>query len=175
MENILDGINFITKRRSVATKKLASVVGLITSCICALGRNFVRFLIRSVNRDLCQIVDLYGWKGYVRLSSESIRDLCYLRDNIVALNGHVMVEGSEKIIFNQFFAGDASAVGGYLGDIRNNETLVSFPFTEEEMRGSSTLRELLVLYKFYVLGDISYLAGLFIVHYCRHDRIVKKH
>ena len=34
------------------------------------------------------------------------------------------------------------------------------------MRGSSTLRELLVLYKFYVLGDILFLAGLKIIHYC---------
>ena len=77
-----------------------------------------------------------------------------------------MVKGSETILFDQFFAGDASAIGGYLGDIQNNETLVSFQFTLEEMRGSSTLRELLVLFKFYVLGDISFLAGLKIIHYC---------
>ena len=163
---IIDGIKYITKRRSVATKKLASVLGLITSCICALGRSFVRFLIRSCNRDLCEIVELFGWKGYVKLAEDSMRDLRFLCENIGQLNGHEMIEGSEKIVFDLFFAGDASAIGGYLGDIRNNETLVSFPFSEEEMRGSSTLRELLVLYKFYVLGIISDLAGLYIVHYC---------
>ena len=77
-----------------------------------------------------------------------------------------MVEGSETISFDQFFTGDASAIGGYLGDIHNNATLISFKFTLEEMLGSSTLRELLVLFKFYVLTDIQHLAGLNIVHYC---------
>ena len=154
------------KKRAVPAKKLASVVGLITLCICALGRNFVKFMIGSVNWDLCSKVDMYGWKAYVQLSTESMRDLRYFRDNLSTLNGHEMVEGSETISFDQFFAGDASAIGGYLGDIPNNATLISFKFTCEEMLGSSTLRELLVLFKFYVLTDIQHLAGLNIVHFC---------
>ena len=91
IEAILSGIKYVIKKRAVPAKKLASVVGLITSCIYALGRNFVKFLIRSVNRDLCSKVYMYGWKAYMRLSTESIRDLLYFRDNLSTLNGHEMV------------------------------------------------------------------------------------
>ena len=38
----------------------------------------------------------------------------------------------------------------------------------EEMLGSFTLRELLVLFKFYVLTDLQHLAGLNIVHFCEN-------
>ena len=70
----------------------------------------------------------------------------------------MVMKWSETISFDQFYAGNASAIGGYLGDIANNATLLSFKFTCEEMLGSSTLRELLVLYKFYVLSDLQHLA-----------------
>ena len=158
MESIINGIKYVLKKRAVPSKKLASVVGLITSCICALGRNLVKFLIRSVNRDLCSKVDMYGWHSYVRLSTEAMRDLRWFRDNLSSLNGHEIVEGSETISFDQFFAGDASAMGGYLGDMVHNSTLLSFKFTCEEMLGSSSLRELLVLYKFYCFSDLQHLA-----------------
>ena len=79
-------MKYLLTKRSVPTKKLASVVGLITSCLCALGKNFVKFLIRSVNRDLGAKVDMYGWFSFVRLSHEAKKDLRWFRDNLSSLN-----------------------------------------------------------------------------------------
>ena len=141
-------------------------MGLITYCLCALGKKFTKFLIRSVSRDLCSKVDLYGWHSFVRLSPEAKKDLRWFWDNLSCLNGCEMVKGTEAISFNAFFAGDASALGGYLGDMIENSTLIYFPFTSEEMLGSSTMRELLVLFKFYCHTDLKHLTGLSIVHYC---------
>ena len=42
------------------------------------------------------MVDLYGWKGYVKLASDAMRYLRFLRENIVELNGHEMVEGTTR-------------------------------------------------------------------------------
>ena len=47
-----------------------------------------------------------------------------------------------------------------------NLTLLSVPFSEEEKVTSSTMRELLVLYKYYVGKYIGHLRGKNIVHFC---------
>ena len=45
-------------------------------------------------------------------------------------------------------------------------TLLSFPFSEEEAKGSSTFRELLVLEKFYASRKARRYAGRSILPYC---------
>ena len=82
-----------------------------------------------------------------------------------------MVEGSEALVINLALAGDASGVGGYLGNVTNNSTLLLVPFLEEEKASSSTMRELLVLYKYYVENDISHLRGSNIVHFCDNSGV----
>ena len=85
-------------------------------------------------------------------------------ENIQDLNGHEMDKGEEKHVTN--LAGDASGQGGYLGVLTHNKTLLSVPFSPEERGESSTMRELLVLHKYYMNNNLQQLRGLVIVHYC---------
>ena len=91
--------------------------------------------------------------------------------NIEDLNGHEMVEGAEAFVLDVAFAGIASGVEGYLGVLTNNTTLLSVPFSVEEKAASSTMRELLVLHKYYVNNNLDYLRGLEIVHFYDNKRV----
>ena len=73
-------------------------------------------------------------------------------------------------MFKVTLAGDASGVGTYLGNLESETTLISFPFTEVEGRGSSTYGELLVLEKFYTGGARDY-ARKTVLHYCDNQGV----
>ena len=64
------------------------------------------------------------------------------------------------------FAEDASGVGGFLGNFSSNETLLSLPFSKEQMEQSSTWRELFVLHAFYTSRQAEALRGKTILHLC---------
>ena len=112
---------------------------------------------RSLNRDLYSKVEERGLFCYIYLSASSKRDLKWLLDNIKFLNGHDMIQGEESHVVDLFLAGDASGEGGYLGDLTNNKTLLSLPFSPEEEIESSTMRELNVFYKYYMKNNLSHL------------------
>ena len=63
---------------------------------------------------------------------------------------------------------DASGGGAYLGNIQSETTLLSFQFSEEEAKGSSTFKELLVLERFYTSRVAGRYAGCSILHYCNN-------
>ena len=61
-------------------------------------------------------------------------------------------------------AGDASAEGAFLGDFSSQETLLSVPFSAEQMLRSSTWRELFVLHEFYTSDRSNYLKNKTVLH-----------
>ena len=95
-----------------------------------------------------------------------MEELGWWRGKLVELNGHVMVTSAETTVFEVTLAGDALAVGAYLGNILSETTLLSFPFSEEKAKGISTFRELLVLEIFYTSREAGGYAGKSILHYC---------
>ena len=82
-----------------------------------------------------------------------------------------MVTSLVTTVFEVTLAGDASGVGAYLGNIQSETTLLSFPFSEEEAKGSSMFRELLVLERFYTSEEARKYAGRTILHYCDNQAV----
>ena len=70
------------------------------------------------------------------------------------------------MLVNFLFAGDASGVGGFLGNYTSNETLLSIPFSSDQMEQSSTWRELFVLHKFYTSVGAEAFRGKTVLHLC---------
>ena len=79
---------------------------------------------------------------------------------------------SETIVFKVVLAGDASVVGAYLGNIQFRSTLLSFPFSEEEAKKSSTFRELLVSYRFYTSNKAGRYSGQSVLHYSDNQAVL---
>ena len=59
-----------------------------------------------------------------------------------------------------------SAAGVFLGDFFGGNTLLSLPFTEEQIKKSSTWRELFVLYTFYCSKEAEKYRGKNVLHLC---------
>ena len=129
-------------------KNVAKVAGKSMACYRAVGQ-VMRIMLRSGYQWVAVMADQFGWAGFDKLSEKVIEELRGWRENLADLNRHSMVISSKTTVFEVTLAGDASAVGAYLGNIQSETTLLSFPFSKKGAKGSSTFRELWVLDIFY--------------------------
>ena len=80
---------------------------------------------------------------------ESIEELLFWQENLLGLNSSPLRQSMAAVRVDIKMVGDASAAGVFLGDFTRGNTLLSLPFTAEQIKKSSTWRELFVLYTFY--------------------------
>ena len=106
------------------------------------------------------------WDWNLKLSAEALDELKFWAENLVSLNSSPLRRTQVPVLVNFLFAGDASGVGGFLGNFSSNETLLSLPFSKEQMEQSSTWRELFVLHAFYTSRQAEAFRGKTILHLC---------
>ena len=143
---ILDQVGvLITRRKSQhRVREVASVVGKLQAGVRALGQP-VRVCMRALYRDI-EKAPTWDWR--IRLSEESVEELLFWQKNLSGLNSPPLRQSMAAVRVDIKMAGDASAAGVFLGDYTGGNTLLSLPFTEEQIKKSSTWRELFVLYTF---------------------------
>ena len=163
VEKILEKILNLRKSSWVHVREVASVVGNIQAGARALGEQAVRVCTRALYRDVDRAPT---WEWKLRLSSEALHELKFWAENLVSLNSYPLRKTQVPVLVNFLFAGDAFGVGGFLGNFGSNKTLLSLPFSKEQMEQSSTWRELFVLHAFYTSRQAEALWGKTILHLC---------
>ena len=139
------------------------MVGNIQGGARALGEQVVRVCTRALYRDVDKAPT---WEWKLRLSEEARDELKFWAENLVSLNSSPLRRSQVPVLVNFLLAGDASGVGGFLGNFSSNETLLSLPFSPEQMEQSSTWRELFVLHSFYTSKGAERFRGKTILHLC---------
>ena len=163
VEKILEKIRSSLSSSWVHVREVASVVGNLQAGARALGEQAVRVCTRALYRDVDKAPT---WEWNLRLTDESRDELKFWEKNLVSLNSSPLRRSQVPVLMNFLLAGDASGVGGFLGNFSANETLLSIPFTADQMEQSSTWRELFVLHKFYTSGGAEAFKGQTILHLC---------
>ena len=100
------------------------------------------------------------------MSVESVEELRFWQENLSGLNSSPLRQSMAAVRVDIKMAGDASAAGVFLGDFTEGNTLLSLPFTDEQMEKSSTWRELFVLYTFYCSREAEKYRGKVVLHLC---------
>ncbi len=153
---------------TVCPKKLASVVGSVSSVRMAIGKLGAVFL-RSAHTDL-GLTEEQGWRRPIPLGRQTVADLSYIADHLSAWNGHPIpaaatavsltslldyaspalrdkvLQGHSRSWPTACMVGDASGTGMCAFSVQGlGEIYVQDIFTEEEQGLSSGHRELLTV------------------------------
>ena len=136
----------------ISTRGLASITGQIISMSCAVG-NVTRLLTRNCYAAIEQRT---SWDQLLFVSPEIRNELSFWQSNIDSINGKPMSPKSSAVGVVYSDASD-TGFGGYF--VQCGQDLVSGTWSDEEMRTSSTLREILAV-KFVLLSLLDQLSGL---------------
>ena len=135
IQDIQDKI--VSGRTRFRVKFVASIVGQIISMEAAIG-NAVRFNTRFLYQD---ILARTSWNSSIELSSQSLRELEFWKNNSRSINGQEIKSVSNEIKdLNIFSDASDSGFGTYLENSDNTEVMGLW--TVEESSKSSTWREL---------------------------------
>jgi len=147
-DTIVSIFDALKVHRRVHVKKVASVVGQIISMSVVVG-SIAQIMSRSLSVD---IVKAPHWEAYIPLSTESIGQLEFWRENLNAINSKGLLESHKysKIVYS-----DASNTG-YAGYAVDTVGGVSHGmWSENESTKSSTWRELVAVLR--VLNSLSHI------------------
>ena len=136
----------------ISARGLASITGQIISMSCAVG-NVTRLLTRICYAAIEQRT---SWDQLLFVSPEIRNELSFWQSNIDSINGKPMSPKSSAVGDVYSDASD-SGFGGYF--VQCGQDLVSGTWSDEEMRTSSTLREIFAV-KFVLLSLLDQLSGL---------------
>ena len=164
---------FNRKHKKVPVKFVASVAGNIISLARAIGP-VSRLMTRNLYVDISKAA---SWKVCIRISKFSVKELEFWLDHLTKLKGFPIIPSlsQNRITYNLnrvknydfHSAGDASAYAGFGAELSlEGETLVQFNFSEEEMKKSSTYRELRVIEEMYLSDKAHKFAGSKVLHSC---------
>ena len=109
-------------------KSLVKQAGKAMACNRATGP-VTRLLIRAIYKA---IDNAPHWNAWLKVNKESKIEMCWWANNLREIIGRAMLISEEEHIFEVTLAGDASGAGGYLGNVTENLSLLSVPFSEEE-------------------------------------------
>ena len=130
----------------VKLKELASVVSLIISFGLGMGRP-CRFFTRFSSMAIAEAEKKVGWNGMLCLTQEVCREMEYWRRSMRRINGHpIRHRPGVKVVRPKMLYSDAGGCLAGGGQIENRKVYDNMVFqtnlTEEEMKASSTYREL---------------------------------
>merc|ERR1712074_181624 len=105
---------------------------------------------------------------------EVSEELKFWIDKIRSLNGFPLSPKFPSLTSCKITAGDASGIGYYSAEFSNSsETLVTRRFTNEEISGSSTFRECLVVWDTFFSSDSRFkFSNSTVVHYTDNQGVV---
>ena len=166
LDDIIGQMEYLLVLRRPKARGLASVIGKLVAAYRTFGKNLVRLMTRGSYRVISFIS--YNWEYHVWLTEEAQRELSWWLDNIRELNrrGRSVQPSPSLSRVNHYLAGDASGCGLCLMQssvvIR---TLISESLMPEESNTSSTLREILVFYKFYCRPQTAQYRDQTLIHF----------
>ena len=148
----------------VKIRDIASLLGLLMSCYKALGpvtRIMTRVNYSWVHSSLAS----GGWDAYAAYPATCRRELEFRIKNLVNLNGFSFSASKSESQFEIEIAGGASDQRLYAFQYEDSvETIARRLFTRQEVKESSTYREMLVLHEIYCSPDAARLAKCRIRH-----------
>ena len=166
-DKIFSEIENILSKKKVHVRSLASLYGKIVSNRYSLG-DIVRLMSRFGFRDISAAP---SWSAYIPVSSQVRFELEFFKNNWVSLNGCLIRPEKHRVVVDCStlqVASDASAVGGYIYEVKSGSFAFKRAFELEEVAESSTSREFKVFEDFYDhFGEK--LQGEAIVHYTGRD------
>ena len=153
------------QNNQVIARDLASVTGQIISMACAVG-NVTRLFTRNCYAEIeCRS----SWDQLLHVSPEVRYELSFWLNNIDSINGKVMSPKSSAVgvVYSD---ASGSGFGGYL--VQCGLDLVSGVWSHEEMRSSSTFREILAV-KFVLLSLVNQLSGLTVKWFTDNQNVAR--
>ena len=134
IEDVLESVK--SGRNKFNVKVIASIAGQLISMEAAVG-HAVNFHTRCLYQD---ILSRFNWHSVIELSSKSIEELKFWRENLSILNSdHIRVHKSNSDL-NVYSDASDSGYGAFIREKDNSEVLGLW--TSEESCQSSTWREL---------------------------------
>jgi hypothetical protein len=159
---ICDLITDILKMKRVHIKILAKLVGKVQFCYKAMGPT-VKLLCRS---SFHLISKAKTWYSMLELNDLAKKELLYLKENFVLLNGHPIRPFLSTEVIDVKLSSDASDLGFCVYRVcDNNDVLLKQVFSPADARLSSTHRELIAFHRYYLSGQAEILRGKNVVHY----------
>lgn len=170
---IIEEAKVLLSSRKVKVRSLARFVGLLQSCGRALG-GIVRLRTRLLYAWLNEKLEIGSYDFYHALSEKEKEELSFWISNLNDLNGYFFDPKLSCLETNFSVVTDASSSGMFGYQISSSyEILLRKMFTAEEVKSSSTVRELLALKNIYCssIGDKFVAAN--IKHYTDNQAVVQ--
>ena len=146
---IIEEAKVLLSSRKVKVRSLARFVGLLQSCGRALG-GIVRLRTRLLYAWLNEKLEIGSYDFYHALSEKEKEELSFWISNLNDLNGYFFDPKLSCLETNFSVVTDASSSGMFGYQISSSyEILLRKMFTAEEVKSSSTVRELLALKNIY--------------------------
>ena len=162
VDSICDLIKDILCSKKVHIKILAKLCGKLQFCYKALGPT-VKLLCRS---SYYLIAKADSWRSMLVLNDSARKELTYLYDNFNFLNGFPMRPFLSNERIDITISSDASDIGFCVYKVcDSNDILLKRVFSSNEVKFSSTHRELMAFHDFYCSKEAIYLRGKNVVHY----------
>ena len=170
---LLSGIDSLLSSSKVKLRILASFLGLLQSCIKAIGP-VTRLMTRCSYLFLMSNVDRYSWNYYLPLSDDVKNELMFWQSNIVNLNGFRFRADLSMIDIHHEIVTDASKIGifGYRFSASEYEIVLRRLLSETEKKRSSTHRELLALFEIYATDTAFQFANKIVRHSADNQALV---
>ena len=152
---IIEEAKVLLSSRKVKVRSLARFIGLLQSCGRALG-GIVRLRTRLLYAWLNEKLEIGSYDFYHALSEKEKEELSFWISNLNDLNGYFFDPKLSCLETNFSVVTDASSSGMFGYQISSSyEILLRKMFTAEEVKSSSTVRELLALKNIYCssIGD----------------------
>ena len=157
--------------RRVKLRNMARVLGLLQSCSRALG-NVVRIKTRTLYRWLNELLEQYSYNHHFPLSELEKVELSFWIDNIRSLNGCVFTPKLSSVETFFTVVSDASKDGMFAYQLEDKyEILLRRLFTSQEVKCSSTVRELLALQNIYCSEFSDRFKGSTVYHYTDNQAV----
>ena len=168
---IQKGEHLLASRRA-KTRDVASFVGLLQSCFRALG-NVVRLRTRRLYHWMHEKLQLGNYDFYSPLSDTEKEEIAFWIQNIRDLNGNFFSPNMSCIETSLAVVTDASAVGMFGYQLSDKyRILLRKRFSADEMKSSSTVRELLALKNIYC-SDVSLeFSGMLVKHFTDNQALL---
>ena len=141
LDKLLGGLG-----KKIKVKTLSSIVGVLISFGLAVGRA-ARFHTRFATMEVARVVDKQGWDDILVMSGEVIKELVFWKKNLRALNGQsIRKKAGVLVVHTKMLYSDARGhmAGGamIMNKMVISDTVFQINLTEEEVKRSSTYREL---------------------------------
>ena len=139
-------IKQVLQQKTVETKLLARVAGLLISFHLAMGE-VTRFNTRAIMMNIAEVTERYGWKGKLTIDTRVEEELSFWEKNLFSLNGN-RIRKEDKVVTmkTKDIYSDAGEflVGGaeFIGEKVKEETMFKQHLGEDDIVRSSTYREL---------------------------------